>query len=251
VTTIAGMLYDEGGSGDPILLLHGLMGSAQTWRRQVPWLRRFGRVHTYDAPGHRRPPPSSLDTEAFVEDLIRHAEELGRVAVIGHSMGSLHGWCLAAARPDLVSALVVEDIAPDFRGRTADAWAALIRRWPQPFITEDEVREYFGDVAGQYFLDSFELRDDGWYLHGEVSTFEAISSEWGTRHFWSEWDAVEAPTLLIEGASGITPPGQMAEMHARKPSSSYVLVPDSAHLVHDEQPQRYREVVSGFLAGLR
>lgn len=245
------MLYDEGGTGDPILLLHGLMGSARTWRRQVPWLREFGHVHTYDAPGHGRPPPASLTTEAFVDDVTEHVEKLGRVVVIGHSMGSLHGWCLAAARPDLVSGLVVEDISPDFRGRTADDWAAMIRRWPRPFVSEADVRSYFGEVAGQYFLDSFDRREDGWYLHGDVSTFEAISAEWGTRHFWNEWDAIEVPTLLIEGESGITPSGQMAEMHARKPASDHVVVPGAAHLVHDEQPVRYRELVSGFLSRLR
>nr|WP_296772898.1 alpha/beta hydrolase [Rhodococcus sp. (in: high G+C Gram-positive bacteria)] len=245
------MLRDEGGDGTPILLLHGLMGSARTWRRQVPWLREFGHVYTYDAPGHGRPPPASLTTEAFVEDLTRHAETIGTSTVVGHSMGSLHGWCLAAARPDLVDALVVEDIAPDFRGRTADDWAAMIRAWPQPFATEDEMVTFFGPVAGQYFADSFVRGDDGFLLHGDVSTFEAISAEWGTRHFWDEWERVEAPSLLIEGEFGITPVGQMAEMHARNRKSTYVRVPGAAHLVHDEQPEQYRAAVSEFLAPLR
>jgi len=245
------MLHDEGGDGPPILLLHGLMGSSGTWRRALPWLRALGHVHTYDAPGHRRPPPSTPTTEAFVEDLAAHAETLGGAAVIGHSMGSLHGWCLAAARPELVTALVVEDIAPDFRGRTADAWAAMIRNWPQPFPTEAAVLDYFGEVAGRYFLDSFARRADGWYLHGEVETFEAISSEWGRRDFWAEWEAVDVPSLLLEGEFGITPDGQMAEMHARNPKSEYVFVPGATHLIHDESPQTYQEAVTSFLTSLR
>ncbi|NIL77449.1 2-(acetamidomethylene)succinate hydrolase [Rhodococcus sp. B10] len=245
------VLYDEGGTGRPLLLLHGLMGSAGTWRRQVPWLREFGHVYTYDAPGHRRPPPSDLTTEAFVEDLIEHVRHLGSTVLIGHSMGSLHGVCLAAARPDLVSGVVVEDIAPDFRGRTADAWAAMIRRWPQPFPDADAVDRYFGDVAGQYFRDSFLRRDDGYHLHGDVSTFEKISQEWGTRHFWDEWDAVRAPSLLIEGEFGITPAGQMTEMHRRNPMSTYVCVAGVAHLVHDEQPTVYRQAVEEFLRRLQ
>lgn len=166
-------------------------------------------------------------------------------------MGSLHGWCLAAARPDLVEGLVVEDIAPDFRGRTADDWAAMIRQWPQPFADENSVREFFGDVAGQYFLDSFERRDDGWYLHGDVSTFESISQEWGTRHFWDFWDAVQCPSLLIEGEFGITPAGQMRQMHTRNPMSTYVRIEGASHLVHDEQPERYEEAVREFLGRLQ
>ncbi|OZE80394.1 alpha/beta hydrolase [Rhodococcus sp. 15-649-2-2] len=245
------MLYDEGGSGRSILLLHGLMGSAATWRRQVPWLREFGHVHTYDAPGHRRPAPAELTTESFVADLLQNLEWLGPSVLIGHSMGALHAWCAAARRPDLVTALVVEDIAPDFRGRTADDWATMMRAWPQPFPDADAVRAFFGDVAGQYFLDSFERDDDGWGLHGDIDTFEAISQEWGTRHFWDEWDAVDAPVLLIEGEHTITPAGQMRQMHVRNAESTYVRIENAAHLIHDECPERYRTAVEGFLRTLR
>ncbi|MDV6304874.1 alpha/beta hydrolase [Rhodococcus cerastii] len=245
------MLYDEGGSGRSILLLHGLMGSAATWRRQVPWLREFGHVHTYDAPGHRRPPPPEPTTEYFVADLLEHLDRLGPSVLIGHSMGALHGWCAAAQRPDLVTGLVVEDIAPDFRGRTADDWATMMRAWPQPFPDADAVLEFFGDVAGQYFLDSFVRSEDGWRLHGEVDFFESISQEWGTRHFWDEWEAVTAPVLLIEGEHTITTAGQMQQMHSDKPGSTHIRIEKAAHLIHDEAPQRYRTAVEEFLRALR
>lgn len=127
--------------------------------------------------------------------------------MIGHSMGgALHAWCFAAAHPEKVCALVLEDMAPpDFRGRTAADWAQMISAWPQPFASEEAMKEFFGPpVAGQYFLDSFDRRDDGWYLHGDVSTFRDISEEWGTRHFWDQWKAIEVPTLLIEGEFTIT-----------------------------------------------
>lgn len=57
------VLHDEGGTGQPILLLHGLMGSSRTWLRQVPWIREFGHVYTFDAAGHGRPAPAALTTE--------------------------------------------------------------------------------------------------------------------------------------------------------------------------------------------
>ena len=94
------MLYDEGGTGAPILLLHGLMGSARTWADHLPWLRAFGHVYTFDAAGHGRPAPPRPTTEAFVADL---AEATARIpepmVVIGHSMGGLHGWMFAATHP--------------------------------------------------------------------------------------------------------------------------------------------------------
>ncbi|NLV81141.1 MAG: alpha/beta hydrolase [Rhodococcus sp.] len=244
------MLHDEGGNGRPILLLHGLMGSARTWRRQVPWLREHGHVYTFDAAGHGRPAPAVLSTDAFVEDLASHLGGFDEpLIVIGHSMGALHAWCLAAARPGLVAALVLEDMAPDFRGRTAADWAAMIERWPQPFPGEDAVLDYFGPVAGRYFLDSFTRRDDGWYLHGDVATFRDISEEWGTREFWDEWDAVRGPALLIEGEFTITPEGQMRQMAAR-PGAEYIRIAGAGHLVHDDRPDEYRAAVEGFLSGL-
>ncbi|TSD95619.1 alpha/beta hydrolase [Skermania sp. ID1734] len=242
------MLHDEGGEGAPILLLHGLMGSARTWARQLPWLRGHGRVYTFDAAAHGRPAPAQLSTEAFVADLLAALGVIDEpMTVIGHSMGGLHAWCLAASEPDRVSALVVEDMAPDFRGRTAADWARLIKSWPQPFASEQAMLDYFGPVAGRYFLDSFEHRGDGWHLHGSVDTFVAISEEWGTRHFWDEWAQVRAPALLIEGEHSITPPGQMRRMAQLHPNSEYVRVVGAAHLVHDEQPELFRREVERFL----
>uniref|UniRef100_UPI00082F0683 alpha/beta fold hydrolase n=1 Tax=Aldersonia kunmingensis TaxID=408066 RepID=UPI00082F0683 len=238
------MLHDEGGTGAPILLLHGLMGSARTWGRHVDWLRERGHVFSFDAAGHGRPAPAELSTEAFVADLADALEQIDEpMIVIGHSMGGLHGWMFAAQYPGRVRALVVEDMAPDFRGRTAADWAAMVHSWPQPFVTEQAMYDYFGPVAGKYFLDSFERRADGWYLHGEVETFRDISEEWGRRDFWAQWKAVTAPTLLLEAEYTITPEGQMREMAASNPGAQYLRIADAGHLVHDDQPQRYRDAV--------
>lgn len=243
-----GPLHDEGGNGTPILLLHGLMGSARTWTRQVDRLRGFGHVYTFDAAGHGRPAPAELTTEAFVADLAAATAAITEpMVVIGHSMGGLHGWMFTAAHPDRVRALVVEDMAPDFQGRTAEHWAAVIGAWPQPFPNDDAVLEFFGPVAGRYFLDSFTRGPDGYRLHGAVATFRDISEEWGTRDFWTQWRSITVPTLLIEGEYTITPPGQMAEMAAVHPDARHVVIADAGHLVHDDQPAAYRAEVEAFL----
>lgn len=246
--TIGRVLYDEGGTGVPILLLHGLMGSARTWTDQLPWLREYGHLYTVDAAGHGRVPPAELTTEAFVADLAELTAAITEpMVIVGHSMGAIHGWVFAATHPERVRALVVEDIAPDFTGRTAAHWAELIGSWPQPFADDQAVLDYFGPVAGTYFLRAFTAGPDGYRLHGEVDTFRAISEEWGTRDFWSEWKSLELPVLLIEGEHTITPPGQMRTMAEVHPDAEYTLVAGAAHLVHDEQPEVYRDHVGRFL----
>lgn len=248
-------LHDEGGAdtGLSLLLLHGLMGSSRTWRRHVPWLRELGRVYTFDALGHERPAPQRPDTDVFVDDLLEHltaAGVTGALVVIGHSMGAIHGLCLAARRPDLVRALVVEDIGIDYRGRSPAEWVAVMRQWPVPFADQDAVIDYFGPVAGQYFLDAFHRGPDGYRLHGDLADFGEISAEWGRRAFWDEWQRISAPILLLEAGNGVAPPGQMRRMHDLRPGSRYALVADSGHLLHDEHPDRFRAEVSAFVASV-
>jgi len=251
----SGPLTYRGGAGRPLVLVHGLMGRGSTWARQVPWLTRFGAVHTYDAPWHRgreAPVPDSLSTEAFVAELAAAVQSLSRPAVmIGHSMGALHSWCLAAQRPELVSAVVVEDMAADFVGRTVGAWEPWLHALPVEFDSAEAVFAEFGPVAGRYFLEAFDRTATGWRLHGDPERWIAIAGEWGTRDYWTQWRAVRAPVLLIEAGDSVVPPGQMQRMHESAGApSTYVRVPGAGHLIHDDAPERYREVVEEFLDGL-
>jgi pimeloyl-ACP methyl ester carboxylesterase len=248
----ADLLVDHGGHGRPLVLVHGLMGRGSTWSRQLPWLIELGHVYTYDAPWHRGRDvvdPYPISTERFVADLAGAVAGLGRpVTLIGHSMGALHAWCLAAGRPELVSGLVVEDMAPDFRGRTTGPWEPWLHALPVEFASAQAVFDEFGPVAGQYFLDAFDRTPTGWRLHGHVERWIAIAAEWGGRDYWETWRAVRVPALLIEAGNSVTPPGQMRLMDESGYRTTYVRADGAGHLVHDEAPRLYRDAVRGFLA---
>lgn len=250
------LLTRHGGVGSPLVLVHGLMGRGTTWPRQVSWLTRLGRVFTYDAPWHRgRETADSLpiSTERFVADLGGAVEEAvaasGEPAIlVGHSMGALHSWCLAAARPELVSAVVVEDMAPDFRGRTTGLWEPWVHALPVEFTTAQQVYDEFGPVAGQYFLEAFDRTATGWRLHGHPEKWIEIAAEWGRRNYWEQWREVSVPALLVEAGAGVTPPGQMREMAEMARRATYLHVPGAGHLVHDDAPGKYQEAVEAFLS---
>ena len=248
------LLTGRGGQGEPLVLVHGLMGRGSTWSRQLPWLTRLGQVYTYDAPWHRGrdvADPYPISTERFVADLGEAVIGVGRpVTLIGHSMGALHAWCLAATRPDLVSALVVEDMAPDFRGRTTGPWEPWLHALPVEFGSAQQVYDEFGPVAGQYFLEAFDRTATGWRLHGHTRHWIEIAAEWGTRDYWQQWRAVRTPALLIEAGNSVAPPGQMREMNETGYRTTYLHVPGAGHLIHDEAPQIYREAVESFLTAL-
>lgn len=248
-------LTHRGGAGVPLVLVHGLMGRGSTWSRQVPWLMRFGAVYTYDAPWHRGRDVEDLapiSTERFVDDLGDAVAGLSAPAVlVGHSMGGLHSWCLAAQRPELVRALVVEDMAPDFVGRTTGPWEPWLHALPAEFASAEAVFAEFGPVAGRYFLEAFDRTPTGWALHGQPARWIQIAAEWGTRDYWQQWRSVRAPALLIEAGDSVAPPGQMRRMsELAGQRAAYVRVPGAGHLVHDDAPDRYRAAVESFLAAL-
>lgn len=246
------LLTHRGGRGAPLVLVHGLMGRGSTWPRQLPWLTRLGAVYTYDAPWHRGrdvDDPYPISTERFVADLGDAVAGLGTPArLIGHSMGGLHSWCLAAERPELVSALVIEDMAPDFVGRTTGPWEPWLHALPVEFDSAERVFAEFGPVAGQYFLEAFDRTPTGWRLHGHTARWIEIAAEWGTRDYWEQWRAVRSPALLIEAGNSVTPPGQMRRMAEIGYQTTYLHVPGAGHLVHDEAPDEYRQAVESFLA---
>jgi pimeloyl-ACP methyl ester carboxylesterase len=244
-------LTDHGGRGAPVVLVHGLMGRGTTWADQLPWLTEAARVYTYDAPWHRGRDvvdDEPISTERFVADLADAIEGIGSpVTLVGHSMGGLHSWCLAAQRPELVTALVVEDMSPDFRGRTTGPWEPWLYALPVEFSSRREIDDAFGDVAGRYFAAAFDRTATGWRLHGQPERWVEIAGEWGRRAYWRQWHGVVAPTLLIEAGNSVTPPGQMRQMHEFGTRSEYVYVPGVGHLVHDEAPTEYRAAVTRFL----
>lgn len=248
------LLVGRGGAGAPIVLVHGLMGRGTTWSRQLPWLTGLGEVYTYDAPWHRGrdvEDPHPVSTERFVDDLADAVASLGRPAtLVGHSMGGLHAWCLAAARPDLVTALVVEDMAPDFRGRTTGPWEPWLHALPAEFGSEQQVLDEFGPVAGRYFVEAFDRTDTGWRLHGRPERWIEIAAQWGERDYWQQWQEVRAPTLLVEAGNSVTPAGQMDRMRTTGAQATYLRVPGAGHLVHDDAPREYRDAVEPFLAQL-
>ncbi|MQA11367.1 MAG: alpha/beta fold hydrolase [Pseudonocardiaceae bacterium] len=243
-------VVDFGGTGASIVLLHGLMGRARTWWSVARWLTRYGHVVGLDARAHgRNPVREPARTEEFVADAAELVRSLdaGPAVLIGHSMGGLHAWALAASHPELARAVVVEDMAPDQRGKTVDEWRSYFESWPVPFSSIAHVREFFGDT-GDYFAECVEERSDGYHLIAPLDAMYEIAAEWGRRDYWSFVDKVRCPLLVIEPEHSAMPPGQLAELARRVPDGRHVLVPGAGHVAHDDAPEMYRGAVEAFLS---
>jgi pimeloyl-ACP methyl ester carboxylesterase len=239
-----------GGSGAPILLLHGLMGRASTWWAAAEWLAGHGRIVGMDARGHGRSGARGpWTTDRMAADVVDVLADLGPAVLVGHSMGGLHGLVAAARCPELVRALVVEDMGVDFRGRSAADARAWFGALPQPFPSLAAVRRAFGHPRaefGEYMTECVEERADGYHLLARVEHTTAIAAEWAERDQWSAVAAVGCPALLVEAEESVAPEGQMALMAARMPAATHVRVPGSGHLVH--AVPEFRPFVESFLS---
>ena len=244
-------VVEFGGTGPGIVLLHGLMGRATTWWSTARWLTRYGRVIGLDARAHgRNPHRSAVPTETFAEDVADRITELdlAPAVLIGHSMGGLHAIALAAAHPELVRAVVVEDMAPDHKGQTVDVWRPYFESWPAAFTSLAHVREFFGP-AGDYFAECVEERADGYHLIADLGQLYRIAAEWGTRNYWDLVAKVRAPTLVVEAGDGPMPAGQQAELATRTGGNAWhVRIEGAGHIVHDSAPLEFRGAVEAFLS---
>ncbi|MBF6328290.1 alpha/beta fold hydrolase [Nocardia transvalensis] len=106
---------DWGGTGSPVLLLHGGKLTAHTWDFVCLGLRGDARLVALDLRGHGDSDWSDdyrIDTMAA--DVVAAAEHLGfdRVRMVGMSLGGVVAAQVAESRPDLVEGLALIDVAP-------------------------------------------------------------------------------------------------------------------------------------------
>lgn len=253
-----------GGAGRPVVLLHGLMSCARSWRPRVAELTPYGRVLAPDARGHGRsgrPGPAAVGApgpawspQRLAADVVELLETLDApAALVGHSMGGISALLAAAARPGLVSAVVVEDPPLDLTatppGRLDDmrAWFAAVAG-PHPTRTaleralagpDPEVGRHMGRCAVR--------RDDGWRLACAVDDALAVARHWVHTPLLDTACAVRTPLLVLEAGTSVAPPGQLAHLAERVPGARHVRIPDTGHLVHDAAPATWAAEVTALL----
>jgi haloacetate dehalogenase len=130
VTAAAGQIFARvGGSGPPLLCLHGYPQTHVCWHRLAPALAREYTVVVMDLRGYGESSTPASDAghtvyskRAMAEDCIAVMQALGheRFMVMGHDRGARVGYRLALDHPEIVTRMILLDILP-----TAEVWARM------------------------------------------------------------------------------------------------------------------------------
>jgi L-proline amide hydrolase len=258
----------------PLLLLHGGPGGAHDYMESMGALAATGRrVIFYDQLGcGKSPVPSDPDmwtVELFVEevDAVREALGLDRLHILGQSWGGMLGMEYALTQPSGVDSLIICDSpasmvqwvseANRLRAELPPDVQATLLRHEQAGTTDDP--EY--EEASKVFYDrhvcrvpwsdavarSFAQMPNEVYLTmNGPSEFHCI----GTLKTWDitgRLGEITQPTLIISGAYDEATPLISRTINEAIPGSEWVLFENSSHMPHEEEPERFHEVVSGWL----
>lgn len=249
--------YKEFGNGQPLIILHGLLGSLDNWQSIARELGRNYKVYTVDLRNHGKSPHSeTMNYEAMASDVLALMDKLGllHAHIIGHSMGGKVAMYFALHYPERVDKLVVVDIAPKAYSRGHDQiFKALFSIDPAMIDSRSEADEqiqvYIPEPAVRLFLLKNLARDaDGhfyWKMNLEViyknyeAIIEAIASPW----------PYPKPVLFLRG-------GKSAYIRAEDELSITDLfaqatiqtIPNAGHWLHAEAPQLFIARVTDFLS---
>lgn len=242
---------DYGGKGEPLLALHGHYACARSFAGLAEALHDQWRVIALDQRGHGwSDQPDDYSREAYVRDAAAFMRELnlGPAVVLGHSLGGLNAYQLAAWQPELVKALIIEDI-----GAVVPEFGPATEGWPVRFDSMRHVLEWAeekGFKNDSYFQESLVEFPDGWGFRFDYDklarSMKLIGGDW-----WQDWLASKCPALLIHGhRSWVLETAHTREMAARRPDVKLVEFPGCGHTIHDEEPEKFHGAVAEFLNAL-
>ncbi|MGH2458619.1 MAG: 2-succinyl-6-hydroxy-2,4-cyclohexadiene-1-carboxylate synthase [Chloroflexota bacterium] len=256
-----------GGTGPPLVALHGFTGSAETW---APFRAAFGRQFTLiaiDLLGHGRtecpPDPRRYRMDRTIEDLVAILDRLGlaRVDLLGYSMGGRVALHVAVAAPDRIHTLALEGASPGIplatdraaRARSDSVLADLIEgEGIEAFVERWEQVPLFASQRGlpaevRAALRCQRLRGNPLGLANSLRGIGAGDVE----PLLDRLGQVSAPTLLIVGAFDEKYRALGREMAGRLPTATLAVVPGAGHAVHLEQPDVFTKIVLEFLEQFR
>lgn len=250
------LTYGEATDAPPLVIVHGLFGSAKNWGAISKRMAASGRhVVAVDLRNHGQ--SQHTDSHSYAEQAADLAEVIdahgGRADVLGHSMGGKAGMVLALEHPDRVARLLVADIAPVTYDRTQTGFIDAMAQVDLGTVTkrsdaDKALMAAVPDLPTRAFLtQSLDLAGpDGprWRLNLATLRRE-MPKIMGFPHMEGSY---AGPTLFLRGgASDYVLPEHKPEIDRLFPNATQDAIPAVGHWLHAEAPGPFIEKLTAFL----
>ena len=247
---------------ETVVYVHGWLSSSSTFKRVLSSASAGRPAIAVDLPGSGfsdRPWPYDYTVGGQAEHLIRYldARRVGRVVLVGNSLGGSVCQVIAAAQPNRVAGLVLAD----------SAWPGMripipFRMLRAPVLGEIELELLSRPVFGltlrhnQYARASRvteETIDDWWFPVRVAGSRRAAVEAIRTNPHAAEGIAqkISAPTLVLWGRDDkLLPASEGLALSNAIPNARFTVLPDTGHLPQEETPEEFARAVSDFLRRL-
>jgi esterase len=247
----------EYGVGQPLVILHGLLGSLDNWHTLSKVFSTSFHVLAVDQRNHGRSPHSSSFTyDAMANDLQELLDEksITTAHLLGHSMGGKTAMQFALSFPERVKKLIVVDIAPRVYPRLHDEiFQALmsidLSELESRGQVDIELAKKIPDVTMRQFLMKNLARDDSGKLVWKAN-LEALNESYAeiAREIHSIRPFVNPALFVKSNRSGYVMDADIPGIKRLFPNAQIAGV-DAGHWIHAEEPARFSEIVLKFLGG--
>ncbi len=247
---LGGTSFIEKGTGEPVLLIHGVGMNAEVWTPQIEALATTHHVIAIDMLGHGASvaPPEDATLDAYVNQARRLLDDLGisSANVVGHSMGGLVAMGLAIAKPQRVKRLAVLNSVFE---RDAGARAAVEARAAaiEPDMSfEATLERWFGNETSE-----LRSRVANWLEAMDAGSYAAAYRVFATsdRAFSGKLSHILCPALFATGEHDPNSTPAMAEAMARgTPRGKPAVLPGERHMMPLTAPAKTNDLIRGLLA---
>lgn len=239
----------------PLLIVHGLFGSARNWGVIARRLATDRLVVTVDMRNHGESGWTEShgypDLAADLAGVIRATG--GHMDVLGHSMGGKAAMQLALTEGALVRRLVVADIAPVAYGHSQNHLVTAMRGLDLAGVTTrgEADRRLAQSVEDEgvraFLLQSLDLKatPPRWRLN-----LNLLQTEMERITGWPETEGrFDGPALFLSGSlSDYVRPEHRDKIKTQFPKAKFARIPGAGHWLHAERPREFEAAVRAFLA---
>lgn len=233
--TVAGanIHYEVYGAGEPLILLHGLLGSSLQFVNQIPAFAQHYQVIAIDSRGQGRSTygDGPITFALMAEDVLGVMDELGieRANVVGWSNGGVIALLLAMEHPERLNKIV----AYGANYIAAGAWF------------DPEAEAMLTAMGARTMQEYLAIAPDVTRVDAIVSELFALNPEWSE----AQLGAITTPVLILDGAHDeLVTADQPTTMAAWIPGAELVIMPNTGHFALYEQPEEFNRIVLDFLA---